>query len=88
VLEQTLILAEISCKLTLEAKEWNHFSNCQRTIGKVVFARVTNLSSELVLVFVSVVGILMASLSNSEIFAKTKDAKEGAYSEYDKPCHM
>ena len=80
MLERALILAEISCKLTLEAKEWHHLFYCQLKIRKVVLARVTNLSSELVPMFVSVVGILIASLSNSENFAKTKDAKEGAYS--------
>ncbi|KIM37236.1 hypothetical protein M413DRAFT_448725 [Hebeloma cylindrosporum] len=46
VLEQALILAEISCTLTLETKEWYRFIYCQRTIRKVVLARVTSLSED------------------------------------------
>jgi hypothetical protein len=54
VLEQSLVLAEISRKLTLEAKEWIASS----IIKKVVLARVATVSSVLFPMLVYVIGIL------------------------------
>jgi len=73
-------MAEISRKLTLEEREWDRLLDYQLTIKKVVLARVTSLSSALFPVFVNVISILIASISNPESFAKTKDPMQGAHS--------
>ena len=81
VLEQSLILAEISCKLTLDAKEWERLLYCQGTINMVVLARVASLSSMLFPMLADVISISHAlRFRNSENFAKHKDHMEGAYS--------
>jgi hypothetical protein len=58
MLERSLVLAEISCGLTLEAKEWDRLLGYHLIIRKVVLTRVTNLSSALVPVFINIIGIL------------------------------
>ena len=59
VLEQSLILAGISCKLTLDTKEWYCLSYCGRTTEMVVLARVKTLSGMLFPMFIDVISILM-----------------------------
>ena len=80
MLEQSLILAEISCKLTLDAKEWASLIYCEMTIETAVIARVISLSGMLFPMFGDVISILMPFDSNSEIFAENKDPMEGVYS--------
>ena len=52
-----MILAEISCKLTLDGKEWERLIDCQETIKTVVLARVASFASMLFLMIVGVVDI-------------------------------
>jgi hypothetical protein len=79
MLERSFILAEVSCKLTLEAREWDRLLDHSLTIRKVVLARVTSLYSALVPMPINVIGS-SASISNSEIFARSKNPMEGAHS--------
>ena len=79
MLDRSLVLAEISCKLTLEAREWDRLLDHQLMIRRVVLARVTSLSSALVPVFINAIGS-SASIPNSEHFARNQNPMEGAHS--------
>ena len=79
MLERFLVLVEVSCKLTLQAREWDRLLDHQLTIRRVILARVTSLYSALVPMFMNVIGS-SASISNLEIFSRNKNPMEGAHS--------
>ena len=87
MLEQSVILAEISRKLTLDEKEWERLNGCRETIETVVLARVASICSMLFPMFIDVISISHAIRFRIQKFLLNGRIPWRVRIQYDKSCN-